>query len=199
MWIKFTKLIVEGPVNIFIIRNRCLYARSVLRFHQDKYGMDMDKTLCNFKQQEHICGLCNCYLKKKKIYPQAICNELNIPTVLRELKKFNILECVSFSRRLLFKKVALVPKGCFPKLKRAIRNIPRETNGIVDVLPRSADSNIQIFIKFKQELSFRDVYLEAVSPEAVQLALMYLQQSNPSCHNIRTNFNNILDVLLDLT
>ena len=42
---KFTILTMEGPVNICIIRNRCLYARELLRFDQDKYVMHMDKVI----------------------------------------------------------------------------------------------------------------------------------------------------------
>ena len=71
----------EGPVNICIIYNSCLYVRSVLCFHQNKYDIDMDKVLCNFTQQEHICRTCDRYLKKKKISPQALCNKSNIPSV----------------------------------------------------------------------------------------------------------------------
>ena len=118
---------MESPVNICIICNRCLYGRYVLRFHQEKYDIDMDKILCNFMQQEHICITCDCYLKKKKIPPQDVCNKLNIQTVPCELKNLNKLERVLISRRLLFKKVTIMPKGCFPKLKGAICNIPVET------------------------------------------------------------------------
>ena len=66
---KFTKSIVEGPVNKCILSNRCFYVRSVLCFYQDKYYIDMDKVLCNFTQQEHICRTNDRYLKKKKIPP----------------------------------------------------------------------------------------------------------------------------------
>ena len=156
---KFTKLIMDGPVNVCIICNRCLYARSVLRFHQGKYDMDMDKVPCNCIQQEHICRTCDLHLKKKKIPPHAICNKSNIPSVPCELKNLNRLERVLVSRRLLFKKVTIMPKGCFPKLKGAICNIVVETNDIVNVLPRGANSS-DLFVKLKRKLSFRShVYL----------------------------------------
>ena len=127
---------MEGPVNIYIICNHCLCARSVLRFHQEKYDMDMDKIRCNFMQQEHICRTCDRYLKKKKIPPQAVCNKSNIQIVPCELKNLNRLERVLISRRLLFKKFTIMPKGCFPKLKGGIFNIPVETNDLVNVLTR---------------------------------------------------------------
>ena len=62
------------------------------------------------------------------------------------------------------------------------------------------DSNGLIFVKFKQKLSFRGhVYLEAVSPEAMQLVLMYLKQDNPFYRDIRIDIDSISDELLDLT
>ena len=108
---KFTKLTMEGPVNICIVCNHCLYARSVLRFHQDKYEMGMGKFLCNFTQQEHICRTCDRYLKKKKTPPQSVCKTLNIPSVPCELRTLNRLEHTLISRRLLFNKITIMPKG----------------------------------------------------------------------------------------
>ena len=86
----------------------------------------MDKILCNFMQQEDICGTYDRYLKKKKMPPQAVSSKLNTQSVPCELKNLNRLERVLISRRLLFKKVTIIPKGCFPKLKGAICNIPVE-------------------------------------------------------------------------
>ena len=100
----------------------------------------------------------------------------------------------------MFKKVTIMPKGCFPRLKGAICNIPVETNDMVNVLPRSADSNGLILVKFMRKFSFRGhLYSEAVSPEAVQLASAYLKQNNSFYHNIRIAIGNISDELLDLT
>ena len=176
---------MEGSVNICIICNRCLYARSVFCFHQNNYEMDMDKVLCSFTQQEHVCRTCDCYLKKKKIPPQVLCKELNISSVPSE----DLL----ISRGLLFKKVTIMPKGCFPKLEDTVCSIPVETNDIAHVLPRGVDSNDLIFVTIKQKLSYRGTaYLEAVSPEAAQLALVYLKQNNPFYHEIKIGNDNIL-------
>ena len=109
-----------------------------------------------------------------------------------EIKILNRLEHLLIFRRLLFKKVTIMPKGCFPKLKGKIRNITVETNDIANVLPRGADSNGLIFVKINQKLSYRGhVYLEPVSPGAVQLALVYLKQNNPFYHKIRIDIDNI--------
>ena len=65
---------------------------------------------------------------------------------------------------------------------------------------RGADSKGLIFVRLKRKLSFRGrVYLEAVSPEAVQLALLYLKQNNPFYHDIRIDTDNISDELFELT
>ena len=51
-----------------------------------------------------------------------------------------------------------------------------------------------------RKLSFcGHVHLEAVSPDAVQLVLVYLKQNNPIYHDIRIDIDNISDELLDLT
>ena len=93
----------------------------------------------------------------------------------------------------MFKKVTIMPKGCFPKLKGKIWNITVETNDIANALPRGADSNGLIIVKINQKLSYRGhVYLEPVSPGAVQLALVYLKQNNPFYHKIRIDIDNIL-------
>lgn len=100
---KFTKLFQN-------LLNRRLYDRSVPRFHEEKCDVDMEKILCNFMQQEHICGTCDLYLKKKKMPPHAVCNKLNIQTFPCELKSLNRFESVLISRRLLFNKVKISPK-----------------------------------------------------------------------------------------
>ena len=81
--------------------NRCLYARNVLRFHQEKYDMDMD-----------MCRTCDSYLKKNKILPQAVCNKLSIQTFPCQLKYLNRFESVLMSRRML----PLLPKDVFQSL-----------------------------------------------------------------------------------
>ena len=201
---RYTKLIMEGGVNKCIICNRCLYARSVLRFRQDKYYMDMDKVLCYFTQHEHICRTCDLYSKKKKILPQAVCNKLNIPSVPCELKNVNRLERVLICRRILFKKVTIMPKGCFSTFKGAICNIPVETNDIVNVITCGADNNGLMYkgqyAKLKRKFNFRGhVYLETASPKTMQLALVYLKQNYPFWHDIRIEIGNISDKLLDFT
>ena len=53
-----------------------------------------------------------------------------------ELANLNRLEKAVISRRILFKKIAIMPKGQTPKLKGSICNVPIDTNDVTNVLPR---------------------------------------------------------------
>ena len=81
--------------------------------------------------------------------PRAICYKLNIEEAPFELKNLNRLQRVLIFRRLLYKKITIMPKDIFSKLEDAISNIPVETNDIVNVFPRGVDSNELIYVKFK--------------------------------------------------
>ena len=94
-----------------------------------------------------------------------------VPEVLSHL---NRLERLLIFRRILFKKVTIMPKGRFPKLKGTICNIPVDTADIVNVLPRSADSNGLVMVKLKLKLCYRGhVYFESERPELIHQALKY--------------------------
>ena len=121
-------------------------------------------------------------------------NKLEIsasPDVLIGLKR---LERVLISEKILFKKVTIMPKGNFPKLKGSICNVPIDTVDISDVLPRGADSNGLVVIKLKRKLTYRGhVYFEAVRPELLNQALMYLKENNPIYSDVSLDIGNIPD------
>ena len=97
---------------------------------------------------------------------------------------------------MLLKKVSIMPKGKFPKLKGSICNIPIESDDITNVLPLGADSNGLLIVKLKRKLSYRGhVYFEAVQPELIQ-ALMYLKQINSLYCDIGIALENIPNDLL---
>ena len=90
-----------------------------------------------------------------------------------------------------------MPKGNFPKLKGNICNVPIDTVDISDVLPRGADSNGLVFIKLKRKLTYRghNAYFEAVRPELLNQALMYLKENNPLYSDVSVDIGNIPDNL----
>ena len=101
----------------------------------------------------YICLTCHGHFKKQKIPPQAVWNKLGVYDVPNILADFNRLERVLISRRFLFKKISIMPKGRFPKLKGIICNIPIDLADITNVLPHGADSNGIAVVKLKVKLS----------------------------------------------
>ena len=69
---------------------------------------------------------------------QAVHNKLFVDDVPQCLQSLNCLESALISKRLLFKKIMIMPKGQFPKIKGAICNIPIDLNDSCNVLPRNA-------------------------------------------------------------
>lgn len=53
----------------------------------------------------------------------------------------NRLGRVLISRRILLKKINVIPKEGFPKLKGTICKIPVDSKNIANVLPQGVDSN----------------------------------------------------------
>ena len=82
-------------------------------------------------------------------------NELEISASSDVLIGLHRLERVLIPQRILFKKVTIMSKGNFPKLKSSICNVPIDTVDISDVLPREADSNDLVVIKLKRKLTHR--------------------------------------------
>ena len=131
---------------------------------------------------------------------QAVCNKLNIFPVPEILLNLNRLERVLISRRILFKKINVISKGRFPKLKGSICNISIDSNNIANVLPQGADSNGLLVVKLKRKLNYcGHVYFEVVHSKIIYQALMYLKQSNSLYHDIGLALNNIPRNLLLLT
>ena len=97
-----------------------------------------------------------------------------------ELKDFKKLERALISRRILFKKTAIMhAKGEFAKIKGSICNIPIKAADICHILPRPAVSNGLIRVKLKRDLKYRGlVYFEPVRRHIVYQTLTYLKSYN---------------------
>ena len=95
----------------------------------------------------YICLTCHGHLKKQSEPPQAVWNKLDIVSPTEIFSNLNRLQRVSISRRILFKKVSIMSKGRFPKLKGSIFNKPIEIDDITNVLPPDANSNGLLIVK----------------------------------------------------
>ena len=199
---KFRELVKEGPCYICAVCNRCHYHKSVLLFKVDKYMIDIDNfyhevTSCDGRL--YICHTCHTKLKKSEIPAQAVWNKLEFFLLPDDLANMNRLERAIISRRILFKKSTIMPKGQAPKLKGSICNVPVNTANVVNTLPQGADSNGIIMVKLKRKLVYRGhVYFEAVSPDLVWSALQYLKLNNPLYSDIVIDIGQIPENLLSL-
>ena len=120
-----------------------------------------------------------------------------IPDVLDTL---NRLEKTLISKRILFKKITVMPKGQQPKIRGAVCNIPVQADAISNVLPRPAEDDGVVLVKLKRKIEFKGhVYFESVRPSFVELALNYLKEYNPFYSDVLINLNNINRDLLCLS
>ena len=87
---------------------------------------------------------------------QAVFDKTSLDPISDELKYLKKLEKDLISKRIIFKKIAIMHgKGEFAKIRGSICNIPIETANICNILPRPADSNGLIVVKLKQDLKYR--------------------------------------------
>ena len=91
--------------------------------------------ICNADGKQYICITCHKKLLKGTVPAQAVCNNLQIielPSRFRDLRK---LEENIIAKRLLLKKVTIMPKVQCPKIKGATCNVPINSDDICKVLP----------------------------------------------------------------
>ena len=83
---------------------------------------------------------CGKKLKKNCIPCQAVYNQLELCELLKEFRDIRRIEKVLSARRLLFRKISIMPKGQSPKLKGALCNGPIDVVDICNIFPRPVDS-----------------------------------------------------------
>ena len=163
----------------------------------DKYNFDLTNIIhpVAVNSTDYICKTCHNSLKKSFIPMQAVCNKLHIFLLPDELKNLNRL---LISQRILFMKVAIMPKGQFPQLKDAICNIPNETMDITNT--QGADSRGLLMVKLKRKFNFwGHVYFQAVSPEFIHATLSYLKENNVLYSNIDIDMDSLPISLTNLS
>ena len=69
-----------------------------------------------------------------------------------ELRDIRRRERVFIARQLIFKKIKIMPKRQSPKFKGDLCNIPIDAADMCNTLPRTADSNGIVIVKFKRKL-----------------------------------------------
>jgi len=109
----FQKAIQNGPYYVCNVCNRNLYKKTVKYFRESNYKLSLQHVFTNvvcFDSFAYICMTCDKYLKKSEIPPQAVWNKLEVFDLPDEIRCLNRLEQILISKRILFKKIAVMPK-----------------------------------------------------------------------------------------
>ena len=152
----------------------------------------------SYDDNYYICPTCDKSLQKNSVPSQAVANRLNVVELPKLFQGNRRLERLLVSRRILFKKVAVMRKGKSLKIKDSICNIPvLEVDVNCKMVPRPADSNGLIIIKLKRKLEYKGhVVFEAVWPDVVIKFLELLRSHNDLYLDIEINPANIpVDIL----
>ena len=191
---RFIEKINKGPVFICVVCNRCLYDRSVINFDENSYEIDDAYFSFNyvhsFDGQLYICLTCHRTLKCRVIPDISVCNNLSVSVFSDDFPPLNRLEKLIIAKRMLFKKIVIMPKGQSPKLNGSICNIPVECKDICNVLPRGMDNNGVVLVKLKRKLCYKGhIIFEPVRPDVIVSVLDYLKEHNPLYSNITIDSN----------
>ena len=110
----------------------------------------------------------------------------------------DILEKILISKRLFFKKVAIMPKDKSAKIKGSIRHTSVEVMDRSTLLPRETNSSGLSIVKLKRKLEYRGhVYFELLHPDIVLGLLKFLKANNNIYKDVTIVPSNIPTALVD--
>ena len=162
----FKREIFEGPFYICDVGNRCLYESSFIHLSLENCTISPEifTNMLSYDGRPYICIKCHKRLLKGLVPCQVVTNKLSIVSLPKEFKSENKLEKILVSKRILLKKIKIMPEGQTPKVKRTICNIPsQEIETICSILPHPPNSNGIVTVKLKRKLEYGGhVLFEAV-------------------------------------
>ena len=110
----------------------------------------------------------------------------------------DILEKILISKRLFFKKVAIMPKDKSAKIKGSIRHTSVEVMDRSTLLPRETNSSGLSIVKLKRKLEYRGhVYFGLLHPDIVLGLLKFLKANNNVYKDVTIVPSNIPTALVD--
>ena len=96
----------------------------------------------SFDEKMYMYDTCHKHISRNELPYQAVFNKINLDPIPDELKNLKKLEKIFISKRIIFKKIAIINgKGEFSKTMDSICNTTIEGANICNILSRPADSN----------------------------------------------------------
>ena len=159
----------------------------------------LNTNVTSFDGNYYICKTCYNHTRKLKVPVQAVFNGLIIEKIAKKLDCLNTLALPLISKRLLFKKVVIMPKGQTPKMHDSITNVPVNVSETYNHLPRERNCEEAILVKLKRKIAFKGhVYFEPVRPQRVRAALEFLKNVNPLYQGVLISDTSINPDLLSI-
>ena len=176
---KFKGMVHEGPFYVCKICHRCLYKRSIQHFERNiKNESSSPINVFSFVKGKVLC--------------KSVSNKLEVYNFLSHFRGIRKLEKVLIAKRLLFKKITIMPCGQMEIISGTICNIPIDTTNVTNMLPRPVDSNGLVIIKLKPKLEYHGhVLFEPVRAVFLKSILNYLKTNNHLYQDVVINAENI--------
>ena len=133
----------------------------------------------SFDEKLYIYETCHKHLYKNEILCQAVCNKMALDPIPDQLKYFKKIEKVLLSKRIFFKKIAIMHgKGEFSKIKGSLWDILIEASSICNILPRPAVSSGLIAVKLKRISNAEVMYILNQIVHTLYIGGTYLKSHN---------------------
>ena len=138
----------------------------------------------------YICKTCLKYLRRGKLPPSSVMNNLQLHETDEELKEQDLvlteLEAALISKNIIFQKIFQLPRSRWTGLKDRIINVPITDDSIMDTLvqlPRTPTEAglVGISLKRKKEMT-NTHYKQLINPDGVFRMLHKLKEAGSPHH-----------------
>ena len=127
--------------------------------------------------RKYICCNCRNNMKKNKIPPLSIGNNMCLSTVPNELMDICSLEERLISLKIPFMKIISLPAGRQRAVHGAVVNVPSNIADVVSTLPRKPNESGIIPVKLKRRLMYKGhILYQNIRPNKIMEALRWLKK-----------------------
>lgn len=180
---RFHSIVARGPVYICTSCDQLLYKHSVqLAANIRSMSLSItDFVLLNKRSSdgiEYICNTCNSYLRKNKLPPCAIANNLQFPPIPTHLPVLNMAEWRMLSPRLAFMQIREAVVGKQLRIHGNLICVPADVCTTVNTLPRTSSNFETVAVQLKRRSQYQHAFLTSnIRPACVREVGTYLVEN----------------------